>query len=641
MPPKARNLITRSLVFFVFSGEGSTLPTAIRERATPYELGNAPPLAERTKMEDQDILEKINSLYDTAEQAHKETRTSGFPWDEREQLFFNKYKHPLEKTKSILSTGELTTLTIDRACRVMAQLPSGRFYNVSGKPGANMAMNLIFEHYVLPNANQGGTMLAKLRTIDMYSGVFGTIPAFIEWVANDKYLGPDLRMIHPRRAKPQAGKNSLGEMEVFFVDTEVSRDFLESKKGSGVWKDIDKVLAHDQKKLDEGTGSEQVERSPDERNKTKTGITLRHSFFANGDWIVDHKPTGTILVKEAKWYCDLPISAKHQYPKLDSFWSYSDFERGELSQKSIDTLTRLHLDGLDKMIDPPMVTDPEQVVLSSLNTKRYYVKNGNYGAITFPQINPQALNAFQSTYPVMRANLLSLSASGDTSISKETDAGFGKTPEALKQQGARQGARDAWDTAMMKDFIEDSFTKMANLIAMKGLNKIAFQLLGTSIQKIKEQYPGEDFSILGEDWENGNVEIDVNVLKEQVVNEKGEYEYIPGEFRYVMDEGSTLVKKDDTSAQLLEFVKIYNQFPQIQMDLQMRGQRFDQGEAFKRAITDIGIQDAEKIIVTEENPESLNGIGSEGASVMPEEQMLQEQMLQEQMMSQPQQMPQL
>ena len=97
-----------------------------------------------------------------------------------------------------------------------------------------------------------------------------------------------------------------------------------------------------------------------------------------------------------------------------------------------------------------------------------------------------------------------------------------------------------------------------------------------------------------------------------------------------MDEGSTLVKKDDTTVKLLEFVKVYNQFPEIKMDLQMRGQRFDQGEAFKRAVTDMGIQDAEKIIVTEESPESLEGIGAEGATVMPEEQMLQEQLMAEQ-----------
>lgn len=583
-------------------------------------------------MEDKELLEKINSLYDTAEQAHQEVRVSGFPWDEREQLFFGKYKHPQEKTKSILSTGELTTLNIDRACRVMAQLPSGRFYNMSGKPGVNMAMNLIFEHYVIPNALQGGTMLAKLRTINMYSGVFGTVPAFIEWVANDKYIGPDLRMIHPRRAKPQAGKNSLGEMEVFFIDTEVSRDYLEGVKNSGVWKDVDKVLAHydDQKKLDEGSGSEQQERSPEERNKTKTGITLRHSFFSNGDWVVDHKETNTVLVREARWYCDLPISVKHQYPKLDAFWSYSDFERGELIQKSIDSLTRMYLDGLDNMINPPMVTDPEQVVISSLNTKRWYVKNGNYQAIRHENINPNALGTFQSTYQIFKGIQLSLGASTDTAVSKEVDPGFGKTPEALKQQGARQGARDAWDTAMMKDFIEDSFTKMANLIAKKGLGKIAFQLLGTSIQKIKEQYPNEDFSILGADWENGNVEIDANIFKTEYENGKGEKEYLPGEFRYIMDEGSTLVKKDDTTVKLLEFVKVYNQFPEIKMDLQMRGQRFDQGEAFKRAVTDMGIQDAEKIIVTEESPESLEGIGAEGATVMPEEQMLQEQLMAEQ-----------
>lgn len=574
-----------------------------------------------------ETLLSIETLYKQADNAHREVRSgsSTFPWDDRERLFLGRYKHPEEKTKSILSTGELTTLNIDRACRVMAQLPSGRFYNMSGKPGANMAMNLIFEHYVLPNATQGGTMLTKLRTIDMYSGVFGTIPAFIEWVHSDKYVGPDLRMIHPRRARPQAGKNSKEEMEIFFIDVEVSKEWLEKREGKAPWMNIDKVLAlYGDGVDDQGTGEDDTERSPEQRGKTKTGITLRHSFFSNGDWCIDHPLSRNIILFEQDWYCGMPIAVKHQYPRLDSFWSYSDFERGELTQKSIDTLVRLYLDGVDNSINPPKVMDPESVILSSLKTKDWYVKDGKLQDIRHENVSPQGLQTFQSTYQILKANLLSLGATTDTSVSANVDPGFGKTPEAIKQQGARQGARDAWDTHMMKDFIEDAFTQMANLIAKKGVDKIAFKLLGSSIQKIKEQYPKEDFSILGPDWENGNIEISPDLFKSQ--NDEEE-EYTTDEFRYVMDDGSTLLKQEDTSTKLLEFAKVYFQYPQIQADLQMRNQRFDIGELFKRAVIDSGVQDAEKIIVTEQAPESLAGIGSDGATVMPGEDMLPPEMM--------------
>lgn len=549
-------------------------------------------------------LDDLKNYHAKADASQQEVRTgkNSFPWDEREDLFFGRYKHPEEKTKSILSTGELTTLNIDRACRVMAQLPQGRFYNYNGNPGANMAMNVIFEYYVLPRAIQGGTMLSKLRTIDMYSGVFGTVPAFIDWVVTDKYNGPDLRMVHPRRARPQAGKLSLAEMEIFFLDTEVSTVWLESRKGKPGWdtKAIEAII--ERHKKDDGEGPDDTERSPEERGKTKSGITIKHCFYSNGDWDIVDTQFSEFICQQKEYFCGVPITVKNQYPRLDSFWSYSDFERGELTQKSIDTITRLYLDTIEETIKPSKIYDPEKVYLASLKTKDWYVKGD--GKIELANISPQGLQTFQSTYQILKANLLSLGATTDTAVSKGTDPGFGKTPEALKQQGERQGARDAWDSYMMKEFIEDSFTKMADMIAKKGVNNIAFQLLDKTITKIKEQYPDGDFSVFGEAFEYGSVSIDPK--------------YLEGQYRYVMDEGSTMMKRDDTGEKLINLLQLYVKNPQIQADLQLRGERVDFGEAFKRILNDQGIQDADRILIQAEAPESMPGVGAEGATVTPE-----------------------
>jgi len=552
-------------------------------------------------------LDELQQYHAKADASQQEVRTgkNSFPWDEREDLFFGRYKHPEEKTKSILSTGELTTLNIDRACRVMAQLPQGKFYNYNGNPGANMAMNVIFEYYVLPRAIQGGTMLSKLRTIDMYSGVFGTVPAFIDWVVSDKYVGPDLRMVHPRRARPQAGKLSLAEMEIFFLDTEVSVSWLESRVGLPGWNSeaIKKII--DRHKKDDGEGPDDTERSPEERGKTKSGITIKHCFHSNGDWDIVDPWFTEFLCQQKGFFCGIPIAVKNQYPRLDSFWAYSDYERGELAQKSIDTVTRLYLDSVEASINPPKIYDPDKVYLASLKTKDWYIKQD--GRIDTANLNPQGLSTFQSTYQILKANLLSLGATTDTSVSKEVDPGFGRTPEALKQQGERQGDRDAWDSYMMKEFIEDAFTKMAELIAKKRVNQIAFQLLDKSIAKIKEQYPDGDYSVLGEGFEYGMVEINPQLLE--------------GQYRYVMDEGSTLMKKDDTGDKLIALLQLYSKNPQIQADLQLRGERVDFGEAFKRILIDMGIQDADRILIQAENPDSLGGVGAEGATVMPEDMM--------------------
>lgn len=557
-------------------------------------------------MAEQELLNKYKQLYSKADQAHREVRegNSVFSWDGRERLFYGKYKHPEEPTKSVLSTGELTTLQIDRACRVMAQLPQGRFESLTGNTGANMAVNLLWEHYFIPNMNRGGSLLTKLRTVDVYSGVFGTQPVFLDWVTGDRYVGPDMRIQHPRKTRPQAGKNSTAEMDVYFLDTEVSKSFLEGKKGSKVWKDVDKVLEMVGKE-DEGEGSDEMDRGPEERNKTKTGIRLRHAFTDKGDWFIWEPTTDTVLVDEKEYWCGIPMSEKRQYPRLDNYWAFSDFERGEMTQKAIDTITRYHLDGYDNYVNPPKVYDPEQVVVSSLKTKDWYVKNGQQPAqaVDIKAVAPQGLVVYQQTYPIFKANLLSMGATSDTAVSKNVDPGFGKTPEALKQQGERQGARDAWDTAMMQEFIEDAFTKMMNMIAKMGVDPYAFKVTGKALEKIMEQYPDEDYSILGE--AAGMGEISINP------------EYIRGEYRYVMDEGSTLMKTDNTGEKLIALLQLYVKNPQIQQDLQLRGQRVDFAEAFKRIVLDQGIQDADKIIVTSQNPEQVPGVGTEGATVDP------------------------
>lgn len=551
------------------------------------------------------LLDELKLEYSKADNAHREVRTgkTTFPWDDRENLFYGRYKHPDEPTKSILSTGELTTINIDRSCRVMAQLPSGRFYNLNGKPGANMCMNLLWEHYFMPNMNRGGGVLTKLRMADMYSGVFGSLPAMVDWINEDKYKGPEIKIIHPRKAKPQAGKNTEAEMDTYFIDTEVSREFLEKKKGSSVWKNVETVLEA-YGKNDDGSGADDTERSPEERGKTKSGIPLRHALKSNGDYIVWHPGTDAILINEKEYFCkEIPIATKKQYPRLDSYWAYSDFERGELTQKSIDTITRLHLDGYDNYVKPPKVYDPKKVVVSSLATKDWYVK-GDINAIRVENVSPAGLGAYQETYGILKGNLQSMSAASDTSVSKNQDSSMGKTPEALKMQGERMGARDAWDTTMMQEFIEDLFTKAANLIAKKGIDPFAFQLVGKSIDKIKEQYPDEDYSLLGDGFESGEISINP--------------EYLEGEYRYIMDEGSTLMKKDDTGEKLISLIGLYVKNPQIQQDMALRGERVDMGEAFKRIVLDQGIQDSEKIIVKDGNPNALAGVGSDGATVMPE-----------------------
>jgi hypothetical protein len=315
------------------------------------------------------------------------------------------------------------------------------------------------------------------------------------------------------------------------------------------------------------------------------------------------------MVDEKDYYPGIPIALKVQYPSLDKLGGITDFDRGEMTQKAIDSLARFYLDGVDMSIHNPLIMDPEQVVLSSIVRQpkaKWFVKDGHIDAIKPAEVNPQGLSTFQSTYQILKSNLLSLGAQTDTAVAQSVDPGFGRTPEALKMQSARMGARDAWDTFMMEQFIERTYTIMANMIAKKGISEIAFKILGKSIKKIQEEYPNEDYAtLLGPEFlNNGSVKIDPKVLE--------------GEYRYVIDEGSTLMKTDDTGEKMMGLIKTYFQYPQIATDFANSNKRLDAGEAFKRMVIDQGVQDADKIIVdTKNNAEAVNGVGSDGATGQP------------------------
>lgn len=556
----------------------------------------------KSEESDKVLIDEMIEQFSKADTAFKEIRDGGFNWNDRENLFFGRYKNSKEDTKSVLSTGDLTTLAIDGSCRVMAQMPNGRFYNFSGDTGSNMLMNLLFEHYIIPNATSGGPLLLKLRMADMYSRVFPYIPAFIDWkVVEDRYIGPDLIVIHPRRFRPQPGKTAIEDMDYCFIDTEVSKGWLE-KRDKEVWKNIDEVI----KSSDEGTGTPEDDRSPKEKGKTKTGITLRHRFLSDGRWTVYEPTSQKVVVDEEKWFPCIPIALKLQYPRLDQLAGITDFDRGEMSQKAIDSLFRFYIDGVGMSIDPPAVMDPEDVVLSSIVRQpkaKWFVKSGKVDSIKMQTVSPQGLSTFQSTYQILKSNMLSMGAQSDTSVPKSIDPGFGRTPKALQMQGDRQGARDAWDTFMMEQFIERTYTIMADMIAMKGVKPYAFNLLGNSIRRIKEEYPDENFELLGSEFEKGKVSVS--------------NEAIQGKYRYVIDSGSMAVKKDDTGKKLIALIELYAKYPQIQADLLERGQKINFGEAFKRVVIDEGITDSDKIIVTANNPESVEGVGDEGATVDP------------------------
>ena len=80
----------------------------------------------------QEVASDITQNFTDAEKMKKDIMSSGFAWNDREQLFYGRYINKDDDNKkktveSFYSTGELTSLILDSSCRIMAQMPSGRF----------------------------------------------------------------------------------------------------------------------------------------------------------------------------------------------------------------------------------------------------------------------------------------------------------------------------------------------------------------------------------------------------------------------------------------------------------------------------------------------------------------------------------
>ena len=554
------------------------------------------------------VSDDIISRYSEAAAAHKEAAESGFPWDEREELFFYRYKHKgeEERTRSTYSTGELQGIVLDSVCRVMAQMPTGRFRRSEGTELAHIiAANLIYHEHIIPNANQGGDFFTKSRQVNLYSKVYGTMPVYVDWIESERYTGPDMVLIHPRRFKPQPYKYTIEDMDYAFVDSIYSKQRLEDliKDYPEVWGNAGSALNSE---TTLGGSESDILLTNEERKNVKEGkaIVIRHYYAANGDGQAYDPVSKHLLINEKDWNPGLPLVDKQTIPLLDRYWCLCPYEQGETPQKSIDTLVRMYLDSVEYSLEPPIVMDPRNVVLSTIGwrKKHWFAKKGKVNEILPQKVSPQGLATFQTTHGIIKANLLSLGATTDTTVPKDVDPGHGKTPQALKMQAEREGARDSWDRYMQERFLEKFAEKsMALVVKRGGIDGVNIENVEEALKKIKMQYENEDVSFIGE-----NGKIDEDAMKE-----------IPESLKYEVDEGST-AKKTDGAEKLLGLVSMIEKNPEFKQGIEDSGKKINYGELANRVAIETGVQDWEEILIDVEKPDSVAGIGEDGETIAPE-----------------------
>jgi hypothetical protein len=595
--------------------------------------------AEKTKDEDSILLAELINHYNESDKYLEPFRDADFSWDDREGMLVGVLNDAgSTKTKSKVNTQDLTNLILDGASRVMAQFPTGTIQAINTKQdkGKNILMNLVHEKYIVPNADSQYDFLTKLRIWDIYSRVFGSMPALIDYRVDDDYIGPDMWIIHPRSFFPQAGCTNISEMAYAQVSTWVDIEFLKNQNKS-VWKNLGKLI----KKTKEAGSSKQQQDSKRQPLNTRLNGDLQPETgefaqcellteYRRDRWITYSKEHDLVVrdIKNPQNNNELPIVMKHCFPLLDRLYGLAEFERGYTLQYAANSLVNLYMDGVQMSIFPPLIIDQNGVVASSIEYKakaKWLITK--QGAISQLQLTPQGLNTFNSTYSFIKAQMLNLGATTDTSVSKDVDPGKGKTPEALKQQAAREGARDNWDRFMMEQALEKINQKFIDLLTTKQEKSIDITLFKDDIDKIKKSFPDEDLSSIFngelqefESKQAGKITVSADNWKENMINEAGQpildkdgKEQINTiKFKYLIDAGSTM-KNDDESehSSLTDIIGLILKFPDALPQIEQSGKfimgdkTFDFGEAMKRYVITSGIQDGEKIISdNKDNPEN-------------------------------------
>lgn len=529
-------------------------------------------------------------------------------WDGAEELFHGQLNDAVtSKTKSQVFDHRLSTLTIERAYRVMSQLPVGKVKGISKNDvGDTILKNLMLEKYVIPNANAQFDFLTKLRMVDMYSNIYGSFFAMIDWdVKKNGYVGPDMWLLNIRDVFPQVGAVSIEDSDHIIVRTWQPFSYFKNLEKKDGFKNVSEVVT----KLKDKAGSKQnrdsdslSKRSEDQYDNT--GTASNSGYFEvltqyEGDRWVDYCVDADLEFRDIKNPHDngeLPIVCKYSIPLLDDFMGMGDMERGGSMQKVVNAVWNLYLDGVKMSIFPPVLLNKDNIAaMSSIKmgaAEKWLVRNQIDNAARTLQLTPQGIQTFNNTYQAANASILNLFGTSDTTVSKDVDSTQGKTPQALKMQQARENTRDAADRFYMERFLTDTMKKMVNLMAKKQPSEVSIRMFEEEIDEIARNYPEVAQAY---DDETGQLRV-----KKSDKGQLYDWEIISGS-TFALDQQS---QQENLSS--LMSLYINSQTPNgntLVTDLDREGYTLKFGELFKRVVASSGIQDWDKILVEKSEDE--------------------------------------
>jgi hypothetical protein len=584
----------------------------------------------KEEQDPQSILNNLAVEYSAAEDYLKKVRdNSDFSWEQKEKVASGLLaSQTVNKNKSRVNSNSLLNLVIDQASRVMAQLPTGKVKAIDqADSGKSYLMQCVLEKYILPKANSQWDMLTKFRMIEMYSLIYGSMPALVTYTVKPNYVGPDLEILHPRNVRVQAHKYSIEDADYVFVNTLVPMSFLKGilKREETVYnkeavKDLLEACKDRRPSIDEEDKTYEQKQDYTEQSKGQIALTTKYS---KDRWIV-YSREHNIIIRDSKnpnEDGELPVVMKYTYPLLDRIYGLGLFDRGKSIAFAMDSLTNMYLDSVAMSIHPPYVYNRAGIDQTTLK-----MGPGALIAELIPNslrqlnISPIGTNTYQGVSQALKAQLLNMAAATDTSVSKGQDVEMGKTPEAIRQQQDRQGARDNWDRGMMEKFVEKVYSKMVTIMSKKQTVPIDIEIFDADIQKIQEKYPEADLAVF-DSGESATLKVAPDELNDEERSVK---------YKFIIDNGTTLRKDESIQNEtLLGIINAYAGNPTIEQAMLKDGQRLNMAEVYKRFVQTSGVENPEKLFedVEQEQPMLEPGIMPEDMMAMqqqmpPEEQQL-------------------
>jgi hypothetical protein len=484
----------------------------------------------------------------------------------------------------------------------MGQLAMGKVKSISkNDEGSSRLMNLTLDKYIIPNANSQYDLLTKFRMIDLYSNLYGNFFALVDWNVNGKngYVGPDMWLLNIRDVFPEVGAVSVEDSDYVIVRTWRPLSYFESLLKNKSYMNIKEIISALKQKSgsktvkdSNSTSSRETEAYPSGESATNSGYYEILTQYETDRWVDYCVDANMVFRDQPNPHNDneLPVYGKYSIPLLDDFMGMGDMERGASMQQVVNSIWNMYLDSCKMSMFPPIMVNKDNIAaMSSLKwgpAAKWLVRGQINNAIQAVSLNPKGTETFNNTYNIATGSLLNTNGTTDTAVTNDMEAGYGRTPQALKMQQARENTRDSADRFYMEQFVKKVCRKMINLTAKKLSSNVSIRLFKDEIEQLAQDYPEIDEMY---DEKTGKL----NISKSKLANTTYDYEIISG--------STFAIDKQAQMDGMTELIKTLMKNPGLMEQAKAEGYTVKVGEILKRMVSSMGISDWTKII--EEMPQ--------------------------------------